>query len=84
MWWMPCFPPRPSSSIWPPARGPQAARGALLVEDLVVVFTRPSNLAKKLPDAEAGAVDPALFEVPAEGVLFEAARGGRRSVRRSR
>lgn len=56
------------------ARALQAARGASWWEDLVVVFTRPSNLAKKLPDAEAGAVDPALFEVPAEGVLFEAWR----------
>jgi glycyl-tRNA synthetase beta chain len=49
-------------------------------EDLVTVFTRPSNLAKKLPpDAAAeaallpsGGVDTALFQVEAEGVLFTA------------
>jgi glycyl-tRNA synthetase len=49
-------------------------------EDLVTVFARPSNLAKKLPpDAAAeaallpsGGVDTALFQVEAEGVLFTA------------
>jgi glycyl-tRNA synthetase len=47
-------------------------------EDLVTVFTRPSNLAKKLPPAAAaggallpsGGVEPALFQAEAEGVLF--------------
>ncbi len=47
-------------------------------DDLVTVFTRPANLAKKLPpDAEAeaaaktdGGVDAALFEVEVEKTLF--------------
>jgi glycyl-tRNA synthetase beta chain len=42
-------------------------------EDLVVVFTRPFNLAKKLPPEAAGApMDPALFQLEAEGALFSA------------
>ncbi|NLE74249.1 MAG: glycine--tRNA ligase subunit beta, partial [Actinobacteria bacterium] len=53
------------------ARAVQAARVAPWWDDLVVVFTRPSNLAKKLPAADAGDVDPALFEMPAEASLYE-------------
>ena len=48
-------------------------------EDLVTVFSRPSNLAKKLPaDAAAapsatdGGVSAALFQVDAEATLFKA------------
>ncbi len=47
-------------------------------EDLVTVFSRPSNLAKKLPpEAVAsgqadGGVSPVLFQVEAEGALFAA------------
>jgi len=41
-------------------------------DDLVVVFTRPSNLARKLPPGEYGEVDPALFQDAAEGPLFDA------------
>ena len=42
-------------------------------EDLVVVFTRPSNLAKKLPPEEAGiSVDPALCTEEAECLLLHA------------
>jgi glycyl-tRNA synthetase len=49
-------------------------------DDLVTIFTRPANLAKKLPpeaEAEAvgkpdGGVDPALFQVDAEKTLFTA------------
>ena len=42
-------------------------------EDLVVVFTRPSNLAKKLPVAEAGiSVNPSLCIEEAERVLLNA------------
>ena len=42
-------------------------------EDLVVIFQRPANLAKKLPPDAAGApVDPALFQHDAEGALYEA------------
>lgn len=44
-------------------------------EDLVTVFTRPSNLAKKLPPAAEAAglvVDPGLFAADAEEALFEA------------
>ena len=42
-------------------------------DDLVTVFTRPANLAKKLPpEAEGTAVDRSLFAEEAEDVLFEA------------
>lgn len=42
-------------------------------EDLDTVFTRPSNLAKKLPEEEAGpSVDPELFLDEADGALYEA------------
>jgi glycyl-tRNA synthetase beta chain len=42
-------------------------------EDLVTLFTRPSNLAKKLPpEATGSAVEPALFAVDAERKLFAA------------
>ncbi|MBN1629497.1 MAG: glycine--tRNA ligase subunit beta [Thermoleophilia bacterium] len=48
-------------------------------EDLVTVFSRPSNLAKKLPAEAAAAPDavdsgvaPALFQVDAESALFKA------------
>jgi len=49
-------------------------------EDLVTVFTRPSNLARKLPPDEAaeatarpqGGVSPALFQAEAESALFDA------------
>ncbi len=52
-------------------------------DDLVTVFTRPANLAKKLPDKEAaeaagapaGGVRPALFQVEAETALFDALQG---------
>ena len=54
------------------ARALQAARGAAWWEDLVVVFTRPSNLAKKLPSGAEGVVDTTLFQVPAEGLLHAA------------
>lgn len=54
------------------ARALQAARGASWWDDLVVVFTRPSNLAKKLPRSEAGPVEPALFQDPAEHSLHAA------------
>ncbi|NLV71123.1 MAG: glycine--tRNA ligase subunit beta [Actinobacteria bacterium] len=55
-------------------------RSGVSWEDLVTVFTRPSNLARKLPQAAAdesvglpqGGVQPALFEVEAEGALFAA------------
>lgn len=44
-------------------------------EDLITAFTRPSNLAKKLPAEAAGvAVDETLFEVEAERALFAAWR----------
>jgi glycyl-tRNA synthetase beta chain len=50
-----------------------AFRASDLWDDLVVVHTRPSNLARKLPDGEAGkTVDPALFEAEAEEVLHRA------------
>jgi glycyl-tRNA synthetase beta chain len=46
-------------------------------EDLVTVFTRPSNLAKKLPEGAApkagealGGVQPALFQAEAERILM--------------
>lgn len=42
-------------------------------DDLVTVFTRPANLAKKLPaEAEGKTVDRSLFAEEAEGVLYEA------------
>jgi glycyl-tRNA synthetase beta chain len=42
-------------------------------DDLVTAFTRPSNLAKKLPaEARGPAVDPALFEEAAEQDLYRA------------
>jgi glycyl-tRNA synthetase beta chain len=42
-------------------------------EDLVVVFTRPSNLAKKLPAGEAGlSVNPSLCSEEAERLLLAA------------
>jgi glycyl-tRNA synthetase beta chain len=42
-------------------------------DDLVTCFTRPSNLAKKLPEEARGpAVEPALFEGEAEKALHEA------------
>lgn len=43
-------------------------------DDLVTVFTRPSNLAKKLPEeaAENLAVSPELFAMEAERTLFAA------------
>jgi len=48
-------------------------------EDLVTVFTRPSNLAKKLPAGAAatagqaqGGVSPALFQAEVESALFAA------------
>jgi glycyl-tRNA synthetase len=55
-------------------------RSDALWQDLVTVFSRPSNLAKKLPaeaaaqsaGAPQGGVSPALFEVEAESVLFAA------------
>ena len=50
-------------------------------EDLVTVFTRPSNLAKKLPveaaaapDEAQGGVSPDLFQAEAEAALFAAWR----------
>jgi glycyl-tRNA synthetase beta chain len=50
-------------------------------EDLVTAFTRPSNLAKKLPagaaadpSAPTGGVSPELFQAEAEQVLFAAWR----------
>ena len=46
-------------------------------EDLVTVYTRPANLAKKLPDGAAptagealGGVQPSLFQIEAERVLM--------------
>ena len=50
-----------------------AFRSAATSEDLVTVFSRPSNLAKKLPPQTAGGpVSPSLFVVEAETVLYEA------------
>jgi glycyl-tRNA synthetase len=57
-------------------------RSSTLWDDLVTVFTRPANLARKLPEeaaAEAaslpaGGVSPALFVDEAEGALFSAWR----------
>ena len=50
-----------------------AFRSAATWEDLVTVFSRPSNLAKKLPpEAAGGRVWPSLFVVEAETVLYEA------------
>jgi glycyl-tRNA synthetase beta chain len=47
-------------------------RGSDAWDDLVVVSTRPSNLARKLSPEERGApVDPELFEEAAERDLFE-------------
>ena len=55
-------------------------RAGMQWEDLVTVFTRPANLARKLSAEEAaeaaalpqGGVSPALFQVEAESVLFAA------------
>src|SRR5660397_177959 len=48
-------------------------RSSACWEDLDTVFTRPSNLAKKLPEGEAGPpVDTQLFVDEAEGVLYGA------------
>ena len=50
----------------------EAVRGSALWDDLVVVSTRPSNLAKKLPAGAGGPVDSGLFVDEAEGLLFAA------------
>jgi glycyl-tRNA synthetase beta chain len=55
-------------------------RSGAFWEDLVTVFTRPFNLAKKLPAeaaaqaaaAATGGVRPALFQAEVESVLFDA------------
>lgn len=48
-------------------------RGSAAWDDLVVVFNRPSNLARKLPaEAPAAPVDPALFEEESERHLHAA------------
>ncbi|NLT35990.1 MAG: glycine--tRNA ligase subunit beta [Gaiellales bacterium] len=57
------------------------ARRAVWFDDLVVVYTRPSNLAKKLPPDQAGPVDASLFGPPVEAELHDqwkqaAARAG--------
>lgn len=57
-----------------------AIRGAEQWDDLVVTFTRPSNLAKKLPADAEGSVDPTLFADEAEGELFQAWRAVAASV----
>lgn len=57
-------------------------RSSTLWDDLVTVFTRPANLARKLPEeaaaeaasVPAGGVSPALFVDEAEGALFSAWR----------
>ncbi len=50
-----------------------AFRGTEGWDDLVVTATRPSNLAKKLPEDAAGEpVDPSLFQEDAEATLHEA------------
>lgn len=54
------------------ARALDEARRAPWWEDVVVVFTRPNNLAKKLAEGEEGPVQPALFELEAEALLFSA------------
>ncbi len=45
------------------------ARHAVWFDDLMVVYTRPSNLAKKLPPDQAGPVEASLFTSPAEAEL---------------
>ncbi len=52
-------------------------RASVAWEDLVTVYTRPANLAKKLPESEApkpgealGGVQPSLFRVEAERTLM--------------
>lgn len=67
----------PTSDVFAEVRKRAAAldafRGAEAWDDLVVTATRPSNLAKKLPEDAAGVpVDPALFREDAEGALHEA------------
>ena len=52
------------------AQALDAARREPWWEDVVIVFTRPNNLATKLAEADAGEVDPALFEHEAERRLF--------------
>ena len=55
------------------ARALSSFRSGARWEDLVTVFTRPFNLAKKLPsDAPSAPVDPALFVVEAERELYSA------------
>lgn len=53
------------------ARALEEARRGPWFEDLVVVYQRPSNLAKKLPAGQAGVVDAGLFASPAESELHQ-------------
>jgi glycyl-tRNA synthetase beta chain len=67
----------PTSHVFSEVRKRAAAldgfRGSDGWDDLVVVFNRPSNLARKLPDdAPSAPVDPALFLEAAEVALHEA------------
>ncbi|MBU2601617.1 MAG: glycine--tRNA ligase subunit beta [Actinobacteria bacterium] len=67
----------PTSDVFAAVRKRAAALAAFREsegwDDLVVTATRPSNLAKKLPEDAAGVpVDPALFREDAEGALYEA------------
>lgn len=67
----------PTSHVFSEVRKRAAAldgfRGSDGWDDLVVVFNRPSNLARKLPaDASAAPVDPALFLEAAEVALHGA------------
>jgi glycyl-tRNA synthetase beta chain len=56
------------------ARALDEFRGLSAFEDLVTVYTRPANLAKKLPPEQGDAkVDPDLFVDDAERSLYEAA-----------
>lgn len=51
----------------------ESFRGSDGWDDLVVVSTRPSNLARKLAPEQRGApIDPGLFEEEAERMLYEA------------
>lgn len=57
------------------ARALQEFRVSEAFEDLVTVYTRPTNLAKKLPPEHAGiSVDPDLFADEAEAALWQAAQ----------